>query len=71
MEKLFTLSELARALDVSQTSVRAWIRDGIIPQPEFTVGQAKAYTAECFEEVRDIIMKWREQRAKTEKEKAR
>ena len=70
MEKLFTLSDVARAQGVSQTSVRAWIRDGIIPGPEFVVGQAKAYSGRVYEEVRDIIMKRREQRAKIEKERA-
>ena len=64
MEKLFTLSDVARALNVSQTSVRAWIRDGIIPSPEFTVGQAQAYTAELAFQIGVIIRKRRQQRAK-------
>ena len=62
MDKLFTLSDVARAQGVSQTSVRAWIRDGIIPQPEFTVGQAKAYTAELALRIGVIIKERRSRR---------
>ena len=68
MEKLLTLSDVARGVGVSSTAVSGWIRDGVIPAPQFEAAQAKLYNKELYDEILSIIIKRREQRAKAKKE---
>ncbi len=64
MEKLYNLSEIGRAMNVTPGSVSVWLRNGIIPQPKYEVGNALVWTPQQLGQIKKTITARRKLRAK-------
>ncbi len=67
-ERVFSIGELSRELNVTPPAVRAWIRHGIIEEPQLAGGGAKLFTERQVRRIMQIITERRMQRLKSGKE---
>ena len=64
VSRLFSISAVARELNVSMGSVYYWIEKGIIEPPSLEGAGARLFTQAQLEDIRNIITQRRSRRSK-------
>ena len=67
-QRVYSIGELSRLLEVTPTAVRHWLSEGVIELPELEGGGARLFTQDQVDRIKQVI---RERRKSRRKERVR